>query len=56
LFGSGLSSVEEVSLIILYCVVYTLPLIVIAAVFAVMGEPADHLYDPPAIGCSPTSR
>jgi cytochrome c biogenesis protein CcdA len=44
--GSGVSNAEKLSLIILYCVVYTLPLIVIAAVFAVMGERADRLLRP----------
>jgi hypothetical protein len=33
-------------LLLLYCVVYTLPLIVIAAVFAVMGERAERRLRP----------
>lgn len=44
--GSGVSNAGKVSLIILYCVVYTLPLIVIAALFAVMGKRAEDLLRP----------
>ncbi len=36
--GSGVSDAGKLSLLVLYCVVYTLPLIVIAAAFAVMGS------------------
>jgi cytochrome c biogenesis protein CcdA len=44
--GSGVSNAAKLSLLVLYCVIYTLPLIVIAAVFAVMGERAERLLRP----------
>jgi hypothetical protein len=44
--GSGVSGVGKLSLLALYCVVYTLPLIVIAGAFAVMGERAEALLKP----------
>lgn len=40
--GSGVSNAGKLSLLVLYCVVYALPLIVIAVVIAVMGERADR--------------
>lgn len=40
--GSGVSDVGKLSLLILYCIVYALPLIVIAVVIAVMGERAER--------------
>jgi hypothetical protein len=40
--GSGVSNAGKLSLLVLYCVVYALPLIVIAAVIAVMGKRADR--------------
>jgi hypothetical protein len=44
--GSGVSNAAKVSLLALYCVVYTLPLIAIAAVVALMGNRADHILQP----------
>jgi hypothetical protein len=44
--GSGVSDVAKVSLIGLYCVVYTLPLIAIAAVVALMGNRAEQILQP----------
>jgi hypothetical protein len=44
--GSGVSAPEKVALIVLYCVVYTLPLIAIAVVFAVMGQRAEAVVRP----------
>lgn len=44
--GSGVSNAEKLSLLVLYCVVYTLPLIAIAALFAVMGERAERILRP----------
>jgi cytochrome c biogenesis protein CcdA len=46
--GSGVSNAEKLSLLVLYCVVYTLPLIAIAALFAVMGERAERILRPVA--------
>jgi cytochrome c biogenesis protein CcdA len=40
--GSGVSDVGKLSLLILYCVIYVLPLIVIAVVIAIMGERAER--------------
>jgi cytochrome c biogenesis protein CcdA len=40
--GSGASNAGRLLLLILYCVIYTLPLIAIAALVAVMGEGADR--------------
>jgi len=40
--GSGVSDAGKLSLLILYCVIYTLPLIVIALVIAIMGERAER--------------
>ena len=44
--GSGVSLPGKLFLLLLYCVVYMLPLIVIAAVFAVMGEGAERKLRP----------
>jgi hypothetical protein len=44
--GSSVSGPSKLSLLVLYCMVYTLPLIVIAAMFAVMGERAERLLKP----------
>jgi cytochrome c biogenesis protein CcdA len=44
--GSGVSDLAKLSLIVLYCVVYTLPLIAIAVVIAVMGERAERILRP----------
>jgi cytochrome c biogenesis protein CcdA len=44
--GSGVSNAGKLLLLILYCVIYTLPLIVIAALIAVMGERADRILGP----------
>jgi cytochrome c biogenesis protein CcdA len=44
--GSGVSNAERLLLIILYCVIYTLPLIAIAVLIAVMGERAERILEP----------
>jgi hypothetical protein len=44
--GSGVSNAGKVSLVGLYCLVYTLPLIVIAAAFVVMGDRAGRRLQP----------
>jgi hypothetical protein len=44
--GSGVSNPAKLSLVALYCIVYGLPLIVIAAMFAVMGERAERRLKP----------
>jgi len=44
--GSGVSSTGRLLLLILYCVVYTLPLIAIALLIAVMGERAERILGP----------
>jgi cytochrome c biogenesis protein CcdA len=44
--GSGVSNAEKLSLLALYCVFYTLPLIVIAVGFAVMGDRAERILRP----------
>jgi cytochrome c biogenesis protein CcdA len=44
--GSGVSNAEKLSLIILYCVIYTLPLIAIAVLVAVMGDDAERILRP----------
>lgn len=43
--GSGVSTPAKVSLLVLYCVVYTLPLIMIAAVCAFMGKRAERILE-----------
>ena len=44
--GSGVSDVGKLSLLVLYCVIYTLPLIAIAVVIAIMGERAERFLRP----------
>ncbi|MFL5861041.1 MAG: GAP family protein [Solirubrobacteraceae bacterium] len=44
--GSGVSGAERLLLLILYCVIYTLPLIGIAVLIAVMGERAERILGP----------
>jgi cytochrome c biogenesis protein CcdA len=44
--GSGVSDVAKLSLLVLYCLVYALPLIAIAIVIAVMGERAERILRP----------
>jgi len=44
--GSGVSNAGRLLLIILYCVIYTLPLIVIAVLITVMGERAERILRP----------
>ena len=44
--GSGASNVGKLSLLILYCVIYTLPLIAIAVLIGVMGERAERILRP----------
>lgn len=44
--GSGVSSTGKLSLLVLYCLVYTLPLIGIAGAFAVFGERAERMLAP----------
>jgi cytochrome c biogenesis protein CcdA len=44
--GSGVSSAAKVSLLVLYCVVYTLPLIAIAVVVVLMGKRAEEILEP----------
>jgi cytochrome c biogenesis protein CcdA len=44
--GSGASGAGRLLLLILYCVIYTLPLIVIAVLIAVMGERAERILGP----------
>ena len=44
--GSGVSNPEKLALLVLYCVVYTLPLIAIAVTFALMGKRAEDILRP----------
>ncbi len=44
--GSSVSDLGKLSLLLLYCLIYTLPLIAIAIVIAVMGERADRILGP----------
>ena len=44
--GSGVSGPEKLLLLLLYCVIYTLPLIVIAVLITVMGERAERRLRP----------
>jgi Sap, sulfolipid-1-addressing protein len=46
IIGSGVSPPEKVTLIVLYCVVYVLPLIGVAATFAIMGDRAEAVVRP----------
>ncbi|MBV9002446.1 MAG: GAP family protein [Solirubrobacterales bacterium] len=44
--SSGVSNVGKLSLLVLYCVIYTLPLIAIALAIALMGERAERILRP----------
>jgi Sap, sulfolipid-1-addressing protein len=44
--GSGVSNPAKVWLLVLYCVVYTLPLIVIVVVIVFMGKRAEQMLEP----------
>jgi cytochrome c biogenesis protein CcdA len=44
--GSGVSNVGKLSLLVLYCVIYTLPLFAIAVVIAIMGQRAERILGP----------
>ena len=44
--GSGVSNPSKLLLLIVYCVIYTLPLIAIAVLVAVMGERAERILGP----------
>jgi cytochrome c biogenesis protein CcdA len=44
--GSGQSSPSKLLLLVLYCVIYTLPLIAIAVIVGVMGERAERILGP----------
>lgn len=44
--GSGVSNAGRLLLLILYCLIYTLPLIAIAVLIAVMGERAERILGP----------
>lgn len=44
--GSGVSNAGKLYLLVLYCVVYMLPLIVVAGAFVVLGERADRVMQP----------
>lgn len=44
--GSGVSYAGKISLLVLYCVIYTLPLIGIAVTLAVMGDRAERVLRP----------
>jgi hypothetical protein len=46
IIGSGVSDAGKLFLLLLYCVVYTLPLIGIAVAFALMGERAEAILRP----------
>ena len=44
--GSGVSGASKLALLVLYCVVYALPLIAITAVFALKGDRAERILQP----------
>ena len=44
--GSGVSDAGKLFLLALYCVIYTLPLIAIAVLIAVMGKRAERMLEP----------
>ena len=44
--GSGVSDAGKLFLLTLYCVIYTLPLIAIAVLIAVMGKRAERILGP----------
>lgn len=52
IIGSGVSNAERLLLLILYCVIYTLPLIAIAVIIAVMGERAERVLEPVGVWLS----
>ena len=47
--GSGVSNAGKLSLLVLYCVIYALPLIVIAVVIAAMGDGAERILQPAGV-------
>ena len=44
--GSEVSNAGKLSLLVLYCIIYTLPLIAIAVLIAVMGDRAERILRP----------
>ena len=54
--GSGVSDAGRLLLLILYCVIYTLPLIAIAVLIAMMGEHAERILGRWGTGCPLTGR
>jgi cytochrome c biogenesis protein CcdA len=46
IIGSGVSGPEKLTLLIVYCVIYALPLIAIAIAFAVLGDRAEERVRP----------
>jgi cytochrome c biogenesis protein CcdA len=54
--ASGVSDFGKLSLLVLYCVIYTLPLIAIAVVIAIMGERAERFLRPVGDWLSATGR
>jgi cytochrome c biogenesis protein CcdA len=44
--GSGASRAGKLSLLVLYCIIYTVPLIAIAAMILVMGDRAERILKP----------
>jgi cytochrome c biogenesis protein CcdA len=44
--GSGVSNVEKLSLLVIYCVIYVLPLFAIVVVIAILGQRADRILPP----------
>jgi cytochrome c biogenesis protein CcdA len=44
--GSGVSNVGKLALLVLYCIIYTVPLIAIAGVIVVMGKRAEGILRP----------
>ena len=54
--GSGVSDAGKLFLLTLYCVIYTLPLIAIAVLIAVMGSAPSASSDPSATGYRLTGR
>jgi cytochrome c biogenesis protein CcdA len=46
IIGSDVSRAQKLALLILYCLVYALPLIAIAVAFAIMGERAERRLKP----------
>jgi cytochrome c biogenesis protein CcdA len=54
--GSGVSDAGKLFLLALYCVIYTLPLIAIAVLIAVMGKRPSACSNPSGTGYRPTGR